>query len=130
MIKTRTTTVIEVRDWDELVSRTYGRPYSFQQQDGCKERQHWGITVPVKEPEDYENDTVPEIVNHNEMGVSFKAWLERDPEQLLSNSDDQNSWSLGLWWDRNFYPHIDMVINDLHSKGLLPAGNYEINIDW
>jgi len=52
MIKTRTTAVIEVRDWDELVSRTYGRPYKFQQQDGCKERQHWGITVPVKDPED------------------------------------------------------------------------------
>lgn len=130
MIKIKTVTVIEVEDWNELVYNTYGRPYNFQQQDGCKERQRRSITVPVKNPEDYKNDTVPEIVNGDEMGVSFKAWLERDPKQLLSNPDDQKSWSLGLWWGRNFYPHVDMIINDLHAKGLLPAGKYEINIDW
>lgn len=121
---------IEVQDWDELVSETYGRPYSFQQQDGCRERRAYNITVPVKNPQDYKNETVPENVNDNKMGVSFKAWLERDPNQKLSNPDDQESWSLGLWWDRNFYPHIDMIINDLYNKGLLEAGDYEINIDW
>lgn len=130
MLKTRKVNVIDVDDWDELVSETYGRPYSFQQQDECKPRQHVYITVPVEHPEDYKNDTVPEVVNHPEMGVSFKAWLERDPEQKLPGKDDQDSWSLGLWWDRNFYPHVDMIINDLHSKGLLEAGDYNIDIDW
>jgi hypothetical protein len=62
--------------------------------------------------------------------VSFKSWLERDPKQKLSNPRDQNDWSLGMWWERNFYPNVDMVINDLHSKGLLEAGEYTINIDW
>jgi hypothetical protein len=130
MIKTTNKRVIDVSDWEDLVQETYNRTYSFQQQDGCKERQRWRITVPVKDPKDFENDTVPEIVNHDEMGVSFKAWLERDPEQKLSNPDDQESWSLGLWWERNFYPHVDMIINDLHARGLLEAGEYEINIDW
>ncbi len=129
-MKIKTIKRIEVDDWDYLVSSTYGRPYSFQQQDGCKERQSWYIEVPVKDPEDYENDTVPEEVNHSKMGVSFKAWLERDPEQKLSNPYDQDSWSVGLWWSRNFYPNVDMIINDLHAKGLLEAGEYEINIDW
>ena len=130
LLKIQKRNVINMQDWDRLVSQTYGRPYKFQQQDGCKERQHWAITVPVKNPEDYENETVPEEVNHGEMGVSFKAWLERDPNQKLSNPRDQNSWSLDLWWERNFYPHVDMIINDLHSRGLLEAGDYDIKIDW
>lgn len=130
MLKTKKVNVIDNSDWDDLVSETYGRPYCFQQQDGCKQRQHVSISVPVEHPEDYENDTVPEVVNHSEMGVSFKAWLERDPKQQLSSKDVQDSWSLGLWWERNFYPNVDMIINDLHSKGLLEAGDYEIDIDW
>ena len=129
MIEYTNKKVIDVGDWDKLVSDTYGRPYSYQQQDDCKERQHVSITVPT-EPEDFENDTVPEIVNHSEQGVSFKAWLERDPKQNLTNKDDEDSFSLSLWWDRNFYPHESMIINDLHAKGLLEAGEYEINIDW
>jgi len=130
MIKYKNVKQIDVNDWDKFVSKTYERTYSFQQQDGCKERQSWGIIVPVKHPEDYKNDTVPEIVNHEEMGVSFKAWLERDPQQKLSSPDNQESWSLALWWERNFYPNVDMIINDLHSKGLIEAGEYEIDIDW
>lgn len=39
MLRTRTEQVIDVSDWDQLVMDTYGRHYSFQQQDGCKERQ-------------------------------------------------------------------------------------------
>lgn len=119
---------ISVQDWDDLVQETYGRPYNFQQQDDCKERGIHYITVPVKNPEDYENDTVPEVVNHEEMGVSFKAWLERDSKQPLPNRDD--NFGLGLWWERNFYPNIDMIINDLHEKGLIEEGKYQINIDW
>lgn len=129
MIKYQLRKVIEVGDWDKLVTDTYGRVYNFQQQDGCKSRGIEYITVPC-EPEDYENDTVPEIVNGEEMGVSFKAWLERDPKQILSNPEYQNSWCVDLWWDRNFYPHVSMIINDLHSKGLLEEGEYTINIDW
>lgn len=129
-LKIQTKKVIEVSDWDDLVQETYGRPYSFQQQDGCKSRGNYSLTVPDG-AYDFENDTVPEEVNHSEMGVSFKAWLERDPKQKL-NSDD--SWErehgLSLWWRRNFYPDIQMIANDLHEKGLIDAGDYTINIDW
>lgn len=112
-------TMIEVQEWDDLVENTYNRPYSFQQQDGCKDRGTHNLTVP-DEPMDYENDSVPETVNHPNMGVSFKAWLERDPKQN----------AITMWWERNFYPDVQMIANDLHSKGLLPAGEYVINIDW
>jgi hypothetical protein len=129
MIKISTKQFIHCRDWDKLVQETYGRPYCFQQQDGCKDRGIVHITVPVKYPKNYENSKVPEIVNHFKMGVSFKSWLERDPEQLLTGKDDQDEFSLGLWWDRNFYPNIDMVVNDLYAKGLIEKGEYIINID-
>ena len=93
---------ISVQEWNKLVSETYNRPYNLQQQDGCKDR-----------------------------GVSFKAWLERDPKQQLNSADDwDRKHGLGLWWDRNFYPCIDMVIQDLHQKGLLAEGTYALNIDW
>jgi len=118
---------ISVQDWDDLVEKTYGKPYSFQQQDDCKPRGIFQLTVPGY-AEDYEKGTVPEIVNHPEMGVSFSAWLARDPKQRLSSSTQD--WHTELWWHRNFYPEIQMVANDLNSKGLLPAGEYVINIDW
>ena len=31
--------MIEVSDLDDIVVKTYGRPYNFQQQDGCKGRE-------------------------------------------------------------------------------------------
>ena len=122
--------MIDVSDWDNLVQEPYGRIYNFQQQDGCKERGTFSLTVP-SHAYDYENDTIPEEVNGSEMGVGFKAWLARDPKQKL-NTDD--AWDrengLGLFWERNFYPDIQMVANDLHAKGLIEAGKYVINIDW
>lgn len=127
-MKIRTEKVIDVDEWDKLVVKTYGRPYKFQQQEDCRPRGVEYLTVP-DEPNDYENDTVVEEVNGPEMGVSFKAWLARDPKQKLPSPDDKYDWCLELWWDRNFYPDIQMVANDLHSKGLLPAGEYMINID-
>jgi hypothetical protein len=35
-----------------------------------------------------------------------------------------------MWWERNFYPVIEMVGNDLHRKGLIKAGEYTIDVDW
>ena len=127
MIKIQTKQIIGVNDWDELVVQTYGRPYMFQQQDGCKERQHVPITIPDGEY-DFENDTIPEEINGDEMGVSFKAWLARDPKEW--NGKPEDARNLDMFWERNFYPDVQMIANDLHAKGLIPAGNYEIDIDW
>ncbi len=128
-MKIRTEKVIDVSEWDDLVKETYSRPYSFQQQDGCKSRGVFHFSVPG-DADDYEQESAPEEVNHPKMGVSFVAWLARDPKQKLSKLDEQMDYHLELWWERNFYPDIQMVANDLHSKGLLDAGEYMINIDW
>ena len=60
------------------------------------------------------------------MGVSFAAWLARSPKKRIPNDNDY----LSMWWERNFYPDLQMVANDLHRKGNLPDGDYVINIDW
>jgi hypothetical protein len=130
-MKVKTVKAIEVGEWDRVVTETYGRPYSFQQQDGCKDRGVHQFTVPSEYAEDFENDTIIEKVNGPEEGVSFKAWLARDPKQpLADDKDSSGSWSIGLWWDRNFYPNFDVVVNDLHARGILEAGDYTIIIDW
>lgn len=130
MIKINTLHTIDVDNFDQLVMDTYGRVYNFQQQDGCKSRGLEYITVPSDCPDDYENDTIPDEVNGEEQGVSFSAWLARDPKEWNGSPDQNDQWCIDLFWARNFYPSVDMVINDLHAKGLLPAGEYAINIDW
>lgn len=128
MLKYTTKKIIDCYDLDELVKETYGRPFHFQQQDGCMSRGNVRISVPSEDHWDYENDTVPEVVNHHERGVSFKAWLARDPKQPLEGQEYDHE--LSLWWDRNFYPSLDMVLDDLYEKCLIEEGEYIIEIDW
>lgn len=132
MVKYSNKKIIDVQDWDNLVQETYGKYYNFQQQDGCKPRGVVNITIPYTAYEEEEmNDSIPEEVNNEDyMGVKFDVWLARDIKQKLSNPKDQNDWSIELWWERNFYPNLQTVANDLHSKGLIEAGDYSINIDW
>ena len=120
--------MVDDSDWDALVVETYGRPYAFQQQDGCQSRGLIHLTVPYSTYEGYMHDEIPEEVNGELMGVTFAAWLARDPAKPLANQ--KYDWELSMWWDRNFYPNLQMVANDLHEKGLLAAGDYIISIDW
>lgn len=129
----KTIKTIKDQDWDALVISTYGRPYCFQQQEGCRNKgSYYWITVPEPYLDDYEDedtpDSVPEEVNHEEMCVKFSAWLARDPKQWLT-SQERPSHVLQLWWERNFYPSVEVVAHDLHAKGLLEAGEYLILIE-
>jgi len=127
MIKYRTEKVINVWDWDALVKETYGKKYCFQQQDDCRERGHFRFTVPSDEVYDeFMPETIPEVVNGKTMGVRFQTWLDRDPEYNVFKETYENN----LFWDRNFYPDFQTLANDLHSKGLIEAGDYTIDIDW
>lgn len=128
-LKIKTEKVIELQEWDKFVEKTYGRPYCFQQQDGCVGRGLHRFSVPCEdEPCDFEKDAVPEEVNGPEGGVSFKAWLARDPKQPIKNQ--RYEWELELWYHRNFYPCFDMIVQDLYNKGLIEKGKYIIEIDW
>ena len=131
MIKYTQKKVIRVGDFDNLVIETYGKPYSFQQQDGCKSRGSFNFSIPNKwGVEDYENTEIPFVVNGDEMGVSFETWLNTTEEDINKHFNPNHRWEAGSFWSRNFYPHVDMIINDLHSKGLIEEGEYVIGIDW
>lgn len=151
MLKYKKVKTIDVFDWDNLVRETYGKPYSFQQQEGCKERGTFNITIPSDYTEDDEmNDSIPEVINGNKMGVKFDVWLKRNVNEPLNPTqkelkdcsyywgktiEDEIEWKqsqshIDLFWERNFYPDVYTVANDLYEKGLIEAGDYVINIDW
>jgi hypothetical protein len=127
-MKIETVNLITDDDWDDFVEETYGRTYCFHQQEGGRDRGTFHLVVPFEDDSDYEANEVPEIVNHPEMGVSFAAWLARDPKKPLPEQIED--WELNLWWERNFYPSVEVIANDLHKRGLLKAGKYIIEIDW
>jgi hypothetical protein len=136
-LKTKTVQVIQVADWDKFVSEVYGKIYSFQQQDGCKQRGTYffktsGIQYDAEEF-DYENTEIPFEVNGEEMGVSFESWLntkEEDTEKHFHSDLCGALFANELFWERNFYPSVETIIWDLCKRGLLDEGEYMINIDW
>lgn len=130
-MKIKTKNVIDCSEWDKMVVKTYGRPYCFQQQNGCRERGTVDLTVPSECEYGDAKDSIPEKVNHRDMCVSFAAWLARDPKRRLAEDEyGDQQWSIDMWWERNFYPDLQEVANDLHKRGMLEAGEYLIDIDW
>ncbi len=115
-------------DFSAFVSKVYGRPYCFQQQEDCQSRGIRRVAVPSWDHEDFAATEIPEEINGDEMGVSFASWLARDPAAPVGNRTEK--WAIDLFWMRNFYPHLDMIIDDLHERGLLPEGEYIIDINW
>ncbi len=107
-MKIKTIKVIDVSDFDQLVQKTYGKMYSFQQQEGCKERGMYPITVPEPNPEYYDEEI-----------VSLEDWI-------ATPNDEHDKFA----WQRDFYPSPGIVINDLYKKGLLEKGEYSIEVDW
>ena len=107
-LKFKTEKIISVQNWDALVQKTYGRIYCFQQQDGCKDRGTFEFSVPGG-TWDYKNNELmsqESSGDYDEMGVSFQAWIDAIPKE-----DD---WRNKMWWERNFYPDVSMIIDDLY----------------
>lgn len=126
-LKVRTERIVDSFDLDTLVKETYSKPYCFQQQNGCKDRGTFKFTVP-EQGYDYENYSLPDKLNGEVEGVSFKSWLERDPKEWNGEPDD--AFMISLFWERNFYPEFQTLANDLYAKGLIEAGDYTLEIDW
>lgn len=126
-LKTRKETTIGCFEWDAFIKEIYGKPYCFQQQDDCKDRGNFYFSAPEKRPHDYKR-TSCDYEDESQMGVSFAAWLARDPKEKLPNQE--YDFQLDLFWERQFYPHVSMIINDLYRIGVIEAGDYVIDIDW
>jgi hypothetical protein len=126
MFKTNTRQTVELKDWNSLVETTYGRPYNFQQQ-GYKSRGIYVLRVPIDsyKPEDFERTN---ILSCQESGVSFEAWLSRDPKEPFPFQ--KYDFETRIFWERNFYPSIEMVAMDLYARRQIEPGVYTIIIDW
>lgn len=124
-MKIKTVKMIDSEDWDKVIKNTYGKPYCLQQQGDYQDRSNYEIIIPDNEAYDFENDTLSEDLNEVKTGVSFKAWLETDPEKTMGGEEID----IKLWWWRNFYPSLQMVANDLYKKELIKRGKYFINIE-
>ena len=130
MVKYKLEKIVDSNDWDDLVVKTYGKPYCFQQQDDCKSRGVFKFEVPYDSFEwEGVNETITEVVNGEEMCVKFASWLNTDPEEHKKRNNWED-YELRLFWDRNFYPPFGSLVDDLHAKGLIESGEYTMNIDW
>lgn len=124
MLKYELKRIVSDSDFDSLVENTYGKKYCFQQQEGCRDRGQYRLSVPEKYAEDYDNDEIEIQVNGDEMGVSFKAWLAQEENFYVDEFSDR------LFWYRNFYPSLEVLVNDLYEKGLIEAGDYILDVNW
>ena len=89
-----TVKLIDVADWDNFVKEIYEKPYSFQQQGGCKERGIESFILPDDFCWDYESPNIP----FGGMGVSFEAWLNTPVDTYGE-----------MFWEKKF---LSMPFND------------------
>lgn len=125
----RNLTIISDQEFDELVEKTYGKPYAFQRQDGCRDQNTYYFTVPDYF-EDFADDEIPESLNSRICKVTFSAWLDRDPRQILALEKDTSVEDIRRWWEEYFYPDPQMIFNDLCARNILPSGEYGIDVYW
>jgi hypothetical protein len=88
--------------------------------DNKEEVETWG--------DEYENDSIPFELNGRIMGVTFETWLATSPGDTRKHFtyDSDND----MFWERKFYPDINMIVKDLYLKGFLEPGEYQLLVDW
>ncbi|TDP29888.1 hypothetical protein [Nocardia ignorata] len=120
----RTVTLIHESEFSKLVTETYGRPYRFQQQDGCRWGQDTVYLFDVPHPEGGW-ESIEEFRGCYAEGVpTVEEWAN------TPIGDYEHSWQTELHWRREFYPPFEAVIDDLHARGLIDAGSYGLHIWW
>lgn len=89
------------------------------------------ITNEEIEEYDYSNESIKfDLYSDYEMGIKFEIWKNSTFDEIKSNFPDDNDSAITTFIERNFYPAIQVVANDLYNRGLIEAGSYIINIDW
>lgn len=123
-LKTSTRQIIDIRDFDNLVEETYGRPYSLQQQNFMGQETYYDFEVPESwdgwDFDGFEGYPVP-----------FKEWCEADPEiDPKTGRPWSPSYEKRLHWEREFYPDFEELMHDLNLRGELDPGKYSIHVWW
>lgn len=111
--------VIHELEFSELVREVYGRPYQFQQQEFMGQKTYYEFSVPAHPLGDHYK------------AVPFQEWLEATPPGPAEPGKfDSELFTEGLRWEREFYPEMEEIVNDLHQKGLIDPGEYALHIWW
>jgi len=110
MLEFETRKIIESSNWDKFVSKTYGKPYCFQQQEGYRDRGTYEFTVPGQFEDEFYGT------------VSLAEWVNGE-------IDSKPSIKIRLHWYRDFYPDYIKIARDLHHRGLIESGTYHIEVE-
>lgn len=160
MLNVKIVKQINESEFSELVRKTYNRPYRLQQTDGCYSRGSFTLTISSNGCEAYpttamsnggdgespvsfqewiqrdRNEPIPisekDIEAYEALknsSISNKSFY--DP----NNESNKKSREVGgllntLWWEREFYPDLNELLDDMLSRGLIEEGEYEMEIDW
>ena len=109
-LEPRAVTLIWEKAFSSFVSQVYGRPYQLGRQSGGLPKDTTvEFTVPAQE--------------FGWSGPSVAEWLAAPPPD---DSDCQET----LRWEREFHPELEAIVNDLHARELLPAGEYLLEVWW
>ena len=91
----------------EFIAQEYGRPFKWQQQNMLGQ------------------DTVifGEVPDEEAYSESLQEWLE-------TPLPDENDPRGKMNFERDATVDLYAILNDLHSKGRIPAGKYLIHVWW
>lgn len=103
-------TLIDESEFSALVTKIYGRPYRFQQQGDMKCQ------------DTIETFSVPSEEYGGWTGPSLTEWQIAPPPD--------GDFKEELRWHRDFYPELEVVVNDLYARGLIAAGDYALHVWW
>lgn len=120
--------VIHYSDWNEFIYSIYKLPYNYQQQNDCQNKSI-EISIPRDILDNWDDgaDSIPYEVNGEEMCVKFDTWKNSDFKEMCKHFDGE--WRARLFYERNFYPDINPLLDDLYKRGLLEEGEYLILVD-
>ena len=108
-------TVLHESEFSNLVRQTFERPYSLQQQ-GDMHSQESFIRFDVPAELEWEHEP------------SLETWLATTPPDPEDHS--MAAFTNRLRWDREFYPDLQDIANELHARGQLDAGTYVLHVWW
>ena len=99
---------------NELITATYGRPYNYGRWQEMGQDTMTQVTVPEEADEPWEGGP-----------PSLEEWLAGEPPATLTDA-----WRIEQWWQTEYCPELQVVVNDLHARGLMPAGDYVMHVWW
>lgn len=119
ILKGETVQVIWEHDFNKVVQSVYGKPYVFQQQGDMLLGQNGYYPFTVHSAEKYQQWDATEI------DAELTRWLSAEPPQ------NARAFTIQLWWERENYPDIDVILYDLaYRRGLMASGRYALHVWW